>query len=214
MLDRSPQANLFSPGEAGQPADNGVEAPQAAPSDFSPRDFDTPPAVRRTRRSAPSLVGHLAAARAAIGPALAGRRLHAPRRVRLLAPAAILLVLLLLNPAGCGRGSTTGVVTGTGTGHQSPSRTVTRVVTRTVTVVQPAPAPLRSARTPHRAQGHNSPARPAAAAHRTHAEPTVAVATVPETAAAVVPAPPSSSFTYSPPDESREATGVEFGFER
>jgi hypothetical protein len=51
-------------------------------------------------------------------------------------------------------------------------------------------------------------------AHPTNAAPTVAVATVPETAASVAPATPSSSFTYSPPDESREATGVEFGFER
>jgi hypothetical protein len=208
MLDRSPQPNLFDPGRAGEPA------PQATPAPQAPHDHFPPPAAKHVRRRrAPSFASYLAAARATIAPALSGR-LHPPRRLRVLAPAAILLLLLVLNPAGCGRSTTTSAVTQT-TGAQQPARVITRLVTRTVTVRQPPtavtplpqshltaaamPAHTRQARTALTVRPAGSPGR----------QPTVTATTSP-TSTEVTPPP----TTDSPPDPSREESGEEFGFER
>ncbi len=215
MLDRSPQPNLFDPGRTGQPA------PEATPAAQAPTDhFNTPPAAKpRGRVSAPSLARYLTAARAVIAAALAGR-LYRPRRFGLLAPVAILLLLLVANPAGCGRSTTTRVVTQPAGGRQAPPRVVTRLVTRTVTVREPPPAttppPPHTTRAPTAAPAHATKVRPALAPQLTASDTRQQTVTaIPSPASATVaPTGPAMTFTDSPPDPSREESGEEFGFER
>jgi hypothetical protein len=209
MLDRSPQPNLFDPGRAGEPARQATaQAPHV--------HFHTPPPAR-PRRGALSPARYLAAVRAAMAPVVAGRLSR--QRLRLLAPVAILLLLVVLNPAGCSRGTSTRVVTRTTVRQEPETRVVTRLVTRTVTVRQSsAPAsPPRSRTTaaPSVRPARTSAAQPALIPHSTASETRQpAVTTPPPSSAAVTPTRTATTFADSPPDPRREGSGEEFGFER
>jgi len=241
MLDRSQATNLFSEhaqeaDELAGAADAAVERPAASPDvdsaqaqrDASPSATASPRA--RPRRPRPSGGGRRGTARptrpvAARGPVLSfpGVPLRLPgwaRRARLFLPAALLLLLILvIDPAGCGR-----QVTHTGTPASlvpavSPLRThspaggqrVKRaappcLVPRThplvpAPAVSTAPASVRA----QRGDGAPAPAVPAAA-------PVAPTAASPEQAVPVPVSSPAAPDSGSPPPD--EEAGEEFGFER
>jgi len=148
MLDRSQTANLFSEDlpAAGQETDCEPERPASAP--VSP----TPPRARRSpaRRARPTSPPgtdtprprrprvELGDERRAWRERLVALRPRL-RRVRPYAPIAVLLLILLANPAGCGRRATTTPATVPGS-RPATVPVASATVTRTVTVNAPPPS--------------------------------------------------------------------------
>jgi len=203
MLDRSPQPNLFDPGRDGAPDPQRMPAPQAVSDDFA-----APRSVPSSRWRRPSPATYLNAARAALSPAVSAR-LRASACLRLLAPAAILVLLLVVDPAGCSRNTTTRVVARVIT-HDVPPRMLTTSVTRTVTVQAPAPP------TPPQSGGASPASVPAQDFAGVTQQSSAPAAHEPAPAAAPSPAvaSPRAGATESSPDPRREESGEEFGFER
>jgi hypothetical protein len=213
MLDRSEIANLFS---ENRPSTEGKPPPLYEWHDAAPR------VSRRRRRAAPHArrrslraLRAIAMARGAGWRAGLTARLPYPRRALRYAPIAVLVVLVLTNPAGCGHAVSTTA------GGASGTSTVIAHVVRTVTVhtVTPPPAQARIAAdaTVPGAISRPRPVAPVSRAASSYAPASPAAPVTPD-------APRESTVPTSPPVASAPAVssqrpplagqGDEFGFER
>jgi hypothetical protein len=195
MLDRSSQPNLFDPRRLGVAADEEDTPPPRAPEPPSPR--------RAPRRD--YLRGGVAAAKG-----LLGERLRDPR-VRRYLPVAVLVLLVLTNPAGCGRSVTTTVVTRPPAASPKPAPAAPRT--------SPTRAPARSFHATQRRSRRVSSRRQPTGIRVASSQPLRGLSrpSVPNAPPVISPpaAPqPPHFFTGSEPDRSRGASGDEFGFER
>jgi hypothetical protein len=213
MLDRSETANLFSenlPSTGGEPPPL-YERPDAALRMSRRRRCAAPHARRRPLR-APRAI---AMARGAVWRAGLTARLPHPRRALRYAPIAVLVVLVLTNPAGCGRAVSTTA------GGVSRTSTVIAPVVRTATVHTVTPSPVQ-ARVAADATAPAAISRPRPVAPVSRPASGYAPASP---AAPVTPVTPrESTVPTSPPGTSAPAVssqrpppagqGDEFGFER
>jgi hypothetical protein len=218
MLDRSQTANLFSetlPSVEGEPP-SVSEAPQPA------KKSRRTPRQRRQRRAPARRPPTLAVLRASVSGrvraqrARVAARLPQLRKARVLAPAVVLLVLAVTDPAGCGRSVSPSPVRRPAGASTSPG-----VAVRTVTVhsVTPRPASTRVAANIVRATAHLlrarsatpiSPATPAYTPPPSAPRPPAQPESQPPPSSPV-PAPSAPAIGRPPPSSGQ---GDEFGFER
>ncbi len=229
MLDRSQTANLFSEDlpAAGQETDCEPEPPAPAPVSPTPRVRRSP--ARRARPTSPPLTDTPRPPRARVKRGEERRpwreRLVALRprlrRARTYAPIAVLLLIVLANPAGCARRATTPATVAGTTPATAP--VAPTAVTRTVTVN--APPPSHATRLAGR-QRHTQPSgrygtdgQPAVSGEQHvsagYSPPAASPGpTFPRPAAAPgSPSPAPVSTGRQPPPE-RGGQADEFGFER
>jgi hypothetical protein len=193
MLDRSEHQNLFDP-----------DLP-AAPDDEPQTDTD-PVAVteRRSRPGRPRVERRLTAA---LARRFTLRRVEARPFLRY-SPVAILVVLLLTHPAGCGRTVKTNEVT------RSVAVTAPPAPTRTVSVAT-TPASVTPPRLHHAPRPRVPAARPAAP-RATASAPAAVSSSVSAPAGGFQPAAvatPAASYTPSPSARRPQESGGEFRFE-
>ena len=204
MLDRSQSANLFDPARPASEAarDSTQPLPRLEPS--------LPPRPRRPRAPHASLASKF---QGPGSPRIAAIASAVRRQARFLG-AAIVVLVLLTHPGGCGRSSTATPAPRAAVSQSRPAAPI-------AIVKQPQPQAAPSAR-PHRRRA------PRGLAHRrarvlSHDSPAPAPAPVASSAHASTPVPtyvPSPSYarpvpSYTPPEpsSSRSDPSGEFGFE-
>ena len=220
MLDRSQPANLF---DAARPES---EAACASTRPLPRVERTLPPHSRRARRPRP--VRAPRASRASVAsrfqgtarPRLAEIASAARRQARFL-PAAIVVLILLTHPVGCGRSTPAAPARRAAVGA-SPPAVPAAAVTRPQppTVPRPRPQIRRAPRTaPHRrarALTHASSAPapgPGPAPSGDQTLPVASATRVSAPAPAYVPPAPSRSYTRPAPAANRSERNGEFGFE-
>ena len=218
MLDRSQPANLF---DAARPES---EAACASTRPLPRLERTLPPHSRRARRPRP--VRAPRASRASVAsrfqgtarPRLAEIASAARRQARFL-PAAIVVLILLTHPLGCGR-STPAAPARRAAVPASPPAVPVAAVTRPQppTVPRPRPQIRRAPRAaPHRlarALTHAAPApAPGPAPSGDQTLPVASATRVSAPAPAYVPPAPSRPYTRSTPSANRGERSGEFGFE-
>lgn len=194
MLDRSEHQNLFDP-----------DLP-AATDDEPQTDTDPAATERHPRPARPRVERPL---RAALARRFTLRRAGARPLLRY-SPVAILVVLLLTHPAGCGRTVKTNEVTRSIAATAPPAR----IPPRTVSVAT-TPASVTPPRLHHTPPPHVPAARPAAprATAPAPAPMSSAVSAPPVASRPAAVATPTASYTPSPSARRPQESGGEFGFE-
>jgi hypothetical protein len=220
LLDRSQPANLF---DAARPES---EAACASTRPLPRLERTLPPHSRRARRPRP--VRAPRASRASVASRLQGTarpRLaeiaSAARRQARFLPAAIVVLILLAHPVGCGR-STPAAPARRATVGASRSTVPVSAVTRPQPAAGPRPRPrMRRARraAAHRLARALTHASPAPAPTRgpvpssDQPSPAASATRVSAPAPAYVPPAPSRSYTRSAPSANASEGSAEFGFE-
>ena len=217
MLDRSQPANLF---DAARPES---EAACASTRPLPRVERTLPPYSRRARRPRPVRASRASVASRFQGtarPRLAEIASAARRQARFL-PAAIVVLILLTHPVGCGRSTPAAPARRAAVGA-SPPAVPAAAVTRPQppTVPRPRPQIRRAPRTaPHRrarALTHASSAPapgPGPAPSGDQTLPVASATRVSVPAPAYVPPAPSRPYTRSTPSANRGERSGEFGFE-
>ena len=215
MLDRSQPANLF---DAARPES---EAACASTRPLPRVERTLPPYSRRARRPRPVRASRASVASRFQGtarPRIAEIASAARRQARFL-PAAIVVLILLTHPVGCGRSPPAAPARRAAV--PAPRSTVpVAVVTRPQPAAGPRPRPrIRRARraAAHRlahALTHAAPApRPGPAPSGDQTLPVASATRVSVPAPAYVPPAPSRPYTRSTPSANRGERSGEFGFE-
>ena len=211
MLDRSQSANLFDPARPASEAarDSTQPLPRLEPS--------LPPRPRRPRAPHASLASKL---QGPGSPRIAAIASAARRQARFL-PGAIVVLVLLTHPGGCGRSSTATPAPRAAVSHSRPAAPIA-----IVKQPQPQAAPRARLHRPRAPRGlahrrarvlsHDSPAPAPAPAPAPVASSAHASTPVP-TYVHVAPSPsyarPEPSYTPPEPSASRSDPSGEFGFE-
>jgi hypothetical protein len=215
LLDRSQPANLF---DAARPES---EAACASTRPLPRVERTLPPYSRRARRPRPVRASRASVASRFQGtarPRIAEIASAARRQARFL-PAAIVVLILLTHPVGCGRSTPAAPARRAAVGA-SPPAVPAAAVTRPQPAAGPRPRPrIRRARraAAHRlahALTHAAPApRPGPAPSGDQTLPVASATRVSVPAPAYVPPAPSRPYTRSTPSANRGERSGEFGFE-
>ena len=208
MLDRRTQPNLFDPARVG-----GAAVEEEHPRD--PGDAEQPwPGIA----ARPDIRSARLGVRGA-GTLLWGRVRDPLRRGRRYVPVAVLLLLVLTHPAGCGRSATTTQVTRTGLASSTLAVPARALAARATSVRTPS---ARAAGIPTRRVSRSSQVRSRASSEPAALRAAAVVSPAPSASSTPPPSPPSTppatytqlSSTGSEPARRQQESGAEFGFER